>query len=315
VYKYYKLALSTMESFIYYSKKIGKDFLLCQGPGGNTSIKKGKDIYIKKSGELLNKTNKETFKKVDFKKISNFYLDAKDDQKFEKSLSIETPFHVLLNKKYVFHYHSLASIIISAIYSKSEMKDIFVKNDILSIPYLRPGYELAKRMVKLNNVKNSNIFFLYNHGVVIKGNNISQIYSEIRKTENLFANHIDYKKLKAITNKILKLKIHNNKIKNPNSNLDYTVFNQKYLFPDHSVFFPNKFEERNKENNKDAILFDPNYLYLNKKLNLTEETYFKALLILFNVIGNNKIKNYIKEEYGEQLRNSEDEQLRIRLNK
>ncbi len=304
-----------MESFIYYSKKIGKDFLLCQGPGGNTSIKKGKDIYIKKSGELLNKTNKETFKKVDFEKISKFYLNAKDDQKFEKSLSIETPFHVLLNKKYVFHYHSLASIIISVIYSKSEMKDIFDKNDILSIPYLRPGYELAKKMVELNNVKNSNIFFLYNHGVVIKGNNISQIYSEIRKTENLFANYIDYKKLKAITNEILKLKIHHNKIKNPNSNLDYTIFNQKYLFPDHSVFFPNKFEEKNKENNKDAILFDPNYLYLNKKLNLTEETYFKALLILFNVIGNNKIKNYIKEEYGEQLRNSEDEQLRIRLNK
>ena len=41
---YYKLALHTMESFIKYSEKVGNNFLLCQGPGGNTSIKIDKSI-------------------------------------------------------------------------------------------------------------------------------------------------------------------------------------------------------------------------------------------------------------------------------
>ena len=69
---YYKLALHTMESFIKYSEKIGNNFLLCQGPGGNTSVKSEKNIYIKKSGHLLSKSaKKETFKEVNFTDINS----------------------------------------------------------------------------------------------------------------------------------------------------------------------------------------------------------------------------------------------------
>ena len=38
-----------MKKFIEYSKKIGKDFMLCQGPGGNTSFKQNDSIFIKSS--------------------------------------------------------------------------------------------------------------------------------------------------------------------------------------------------------------------------------------------------------------------------
>ena len=60
-------------------------------------------------------------------------------KKFDKELSIETPLHVLLNSKYIFHYHSIASILISAIYDKKTLNNELTKNKILPIKYIRPG--------------------------------------------------------------------------------------------------------------------------------------------------------------------------------
>ena len=76
-----------MEKFIEYSKKIGKDFMLCQGPGGNTSFKQNDYIFIKKSGLQLADSNLDTFKKIKFAEINNFYSNSKiNDEKFDKDL-------------------------------------------------------------------------------------------------------------------------------------------------------------------------------------------------------------------------------------
>ena len=154
---YYKLALHTMESFIKYSEKIGNNFLLCQGPGGNTSVKINENIYVKKSGYLLSQSaKKETFKKISLIDINNFYTNNSNDKKFDKELSIETPLHVLLSSKYVFHYHSIASILISAIYKKDTLNRFLINNSILPIDYIRPGHELAKEIVSSNHEYNFN---------------------------------------------------------------------------------------------------------------------------------------------------------------
>ncbi len=304
-----------MERFIYYSKKIGCNFLLCQGPGGNTSIKSEGNIYVKKSGKLLSNSNKNIFKKVNLENISNFYEEPKEDKKFEQSLSIETPFHVLLKNKYVFHYHSLASIVLSAILPKEEFDQSLIKNKILPIRYLRPGEELAREMIALNKKHDVNIFFLHNHGIVIKGDNVSKVYSQIVKLEQFFGNYIDYKKLKMIKSEILNLKIENQRIINPNPGLNYEEFNGKYFFPDHSVFIPDNFKIYKNKFNRRFVNFDNNYIYLNKSLNETSEKYFKSLLIIFNLIGDKKIENFINEDSGMKLRQSDDEQLRIKLSK
>ena len=315
MYKYYKLPLIRMESFIYYSKKIGCNFLLCQGPGGNTSIKSGKYIYIKKSGMFLSDSDKNIFKKVELSSILDFYKARNNDEKFENTLSIETPFHVLLANKYVFHYHSLASIIMSSIYSRQELNNFLFKNKILPVDYIRPGNELAKEIIKKNNNKNFEKFFLYNHGIVVKGNNVKKVYSEINHLENLFKKYIDYEKLRKVTNTLLGLKVFNNKIENPNPKINYELFSGKYLFPDHSVFFPDSFKQLNKVDLNRDVTFDDKYIYLNKSLNSTEEIYFKTLLIIFNYINDKKVKNYIKPDIGIKLRESSDEQLRIKVNK
>ena len=86
---------------------------------GNTSTKTSNDIYIKKSGMYLSDSiNHSIYQKVNLENIINFYKTQKSDKKFHKGLSIETPIHVMLDSKHVFHYHSISSLIISAISRK-----------------------------------------------------------------------------------------------------------------------------------------------------------------------------------------------------
>ena len=63
------------------------------------------------------------------------------------------------------------------------------------------------------------------------------------------------------------------------------------------------------------INFDEDYIYLNKPINKTAEIYFKSLIIIYSLIKDKKIKNYISRDIGTKLRQSDDEQLRIKLNK
>ena len=304
-----------MKSFINYSEKIGKNFLLCQGPGGNTSIKFDKSILIKKSGSFLSDSRRENiFKEIKLNNILHHYKkDNLKNTKFNKDLSIEAPLHVMLPSKYVLHYHSISSIIISSIYKKSEINSFLYKNEILPIKYVRPGLKLAEEIVNLNTKYNFESFFLYNHGVILEGNNLQKLYNKIFHIEKLFSKLIDYQKLNFILKDVIKLKQIDNKIKNPSPDVKYEKFSGKYLFPDHSVFFPNFFSE--KKNSTGAIQYDSNFFYFKNNLSETELIYFKTLLIIYGLINDNKIINYINKEVGSKLRISEDEILRIDINK
>tara|TARA_B100001029_G_scaffold177996_1_gene183733 strand:+ start:2029 stop:2943 length:915 start_codon:yes stop_codon:yes gene_type:complete len=304
-----------MKSFINYSEKIGKNFLLCQGPGGNTSIKFNKSILIKKSGSFLSDASKENiFKEINLNNIIGHYKkDNLNKNKFDKDLSIEAPLHVMLPSKYVLHYHSISSIIISSIYKKKEINSFLYKNEILPINYVRPGLELAEEMVNLNKKYSFKSFFLYNHGLILEGSNLQKLYSKIFHIEKLFSKLIDYEKLNFIFKDINNLKQVDNIIKNPSPNIKYEKFNGRYLFPDHSVFFPNFFSE--KKNTKDTIEYDSNFFYFKNKLSETELIYFKTLLIMYGLINDNKIINYINKDDGRKLRLSGDEIFRIDINK
>lgn len=301
-----------MKKFLYYSKLVGSDFMLCQGPGGNTSYKQGKFIFIKKSGFHLSKSNENSFLKLEYSKILDFYLDNQNySEKYDKNLSIETPLHVLSKSKYVFHFHSISSIICSLLYKKSELKTLLFKEKILPIDYIRPGLKLAQEISLLNKHRIYTNFFLYNHGMVVEGEDLKEIYNRINMTENFFRKLIDYEQLEKLTQKISKLYQKDNKLRNPDPSLNYELFNKKIFFPDHAVFFPhyiNKIESS-------KVYYDEKFIHFYKKLNKTELIYFKTLLIIFCYIKNQKIINYIDINKSKNLINSEDELLRISLNK
>lgn len=310
-----------MKTFLKYSKKLGSNFLLSQGPGGNTSIKIKEDIYIKKSGMYLSDSNKKgVFQKVNLKDVRFFYKNEQSDKKFLKSLSIETPLHVLLNDKYVFHYHSISSIITSLIYSKSQIKNYIEENAINFVDYKRPGYELALEVYNKKNCELVSSYFLENHGMIVSGDNIENVYKNIYFNENMFSKIIDFEKLENLINNI-DLKVKNKCVTytNLNPNLNFEIFNNKFFFPDHAVFLPFKFIKINSKNQmkkgRNTIYFDDKFLYLNFKINKVQKIYLKTLLSICFYIENKKIHNFINLDKANKLRFSDDEIQRIQLNK
>lgn len=299
-----------MEKFIEYSKKIGKDFMLCQGPGGNTSFKQNDSIFIKKSGLQLADAKLDTFKKIKFSEINNFYSNSKNnDEKFDKDLSIETPLHVFLEQKYVFHYHSISAIISSVIFKKNYLNKLLIKKNITPIDYIRPGLELALEINK--NYNTSSSFFLHNHGVIVQDKDLDALLKKINKVEHIFSEILDYRKLINLKEKILGLELINNRMVNPDSSINYEQFKEKFFFPDHAVFFPYPIS------NLDVgpIKYDSKYIYFDSALSKTELDYFKTLLIMYCYIKNQKLHNLIDSTTGIKLRNSEDEILRREHNR
>jgi len=299
-----------MEKFIEYSKKIGKDFMLCQGPGGNTSFKQNDYIFIKKSGLRLADSNLDTFKKIKFAEINNFYSNSKiNDEKFDKDLSIETPLHVFLEQKYVFHYHSIAAIICSVIFKKNYLNEILIEKNITPINYIRPGLELALEINKNNNTSSS--FFLYNHGAVVQDKDLDNILKKIKKIEHIFGEILDHKKLIYLKEKVLGLELINNKMVYPDPSINYEQFAKKFFFPDHAVFFPYPISSSEDS----PIKYDSKNIYFNSVLNKTELDYFKTLLIMYCYIKDQELHNLIDSTTGIKLRNSEDEILRRKRNR
>ena len=310
-----------MNSFLNYSKRIGSNFLLSQGPGGNTSTKYKGNIYIKKSGMYLEGSqNKNIFEKVNLENIRDFYKKNKSDLKYSNSLSIESPIHVLLDDKHIFHYHSISSIIISLIIEKKTLNKYLKNENITAIKYLRPGYSLGAEIINKTSKRKINSFFLYNHGMIVAGNSLEKIYLRINEIEYLFKKFIDFKILNKLIKEIEILDSTKDKtilIKNPKKNLNYEKFNNKYFFPDHAVFLPYHFINKDKwdKKNKECIIFDKEYIYINFPMDKAQKIYLKTLLIICVYIDSNKIINFISELDGLSLRESEDEILRIQLNK
>ena len=116
---------------------------------------------------------------------------------------------------------------------KDKLDDFLYKRKIQPINYFRPGYELAKEILKKNNKEEINSFFLYSHGMVVSGNNLRNIRSRIYKIENEFEKLIDYKRLEQLLD-LVQINYDTEKkqtfIPNPLPNLNYEVFNNLYFF-------------------------------------------------------------------------------------
>ena len=136
--------MTDINKFLKLSTSIGNDFSLVQGPGGNTSFKENESISIKKSGSYLKDSLKgEIFIKENLSKLKNFYNSNNTNKKYSPEMSIETPLHIIFDEKYVFHYHSMISVIISSGNNLEDIKELCTKLNITWIPYKRPGSLLS----------------------------------------------------------------------------------------------------------------------------------------------------------------------------
>ena len=176
------------QDFIALSQKIGADPLLVQGPGGNTSIKLDGRMWIKASGtKLAEALNTNVFVAVDPAKAL-LELDGDGDGSCRSALidsqsslrpSIETTFHAMFNKKFVFHFHSVGVICHAISHEGREaMTEKMAGLSWVSAPYRKPGVPLTKAIRKAVGDREVQVVVLENHGVII-------LDDEIGKTEAL----------------------------------------------------------------------------------------------------------------------------------
>jgi ribulose-5-phosphate 4-epimerase/fuculose-1-phosphate aldolase len=171
-----------------------------QGAGGNISVKiveKGESfLWIKASGVRLDEVPRSGG--LACVRLSDFLSSASElpssGDEAEKGYSdllgatsvkaeglgrpsMETGFHSLLKKKWVLHFHSLSSIIMTSRYFRNdrswvgEVERVF-GGKLHFLPALRPGWLLSQRLGE-EGKNGCEAFLLQNHGLVLQGDSLS----------------------------------------------------------------------------------------------------------------------------------------------
>lgn len=177
--------MNTRNSVIELCTRVGNDFLLAQGAGGNVSWKEDRTLWIKASGTWLKDAREnDIFLPLDIETIRNQVLSKnfksipQPTNGDKKRPSIETWFHALLPHKYVLHLHALEVL---ALLVRRDAKDIIsrtlnTKVDWAFIDYLKPGEKLASSIADvLDKSPKVSLLFLENHGIVVGAEAIDEL--------------------------------------------------------------------------------------------------------------------------------------------
>lgn len=166
-----------LRSLLEVSERLGREPLQVQGPGGNTSIKAGDEMWIKASGTwLADARQHEIMVPVDAAGLKQALVRGEDMDNAAFALaheseglrpSIETAFHAALDWPVVLHTHCVATIAIAiradapALVS-SRLGDL----GAAFVPYEKPGVALARSILKTVQPE-TRVIVLGNHGLLI----------------------------------------------------------------------------------------------------------------------------------------------------
>ena len=221
--------------FLEFSKEIGLDSSMVQAAGGNTSIKLGDTMWVKASGKwLMNACSEEIMVPVKTSEVKSILKNngpndeeiinkkISDDSNTNLRPSVETPLHAALDFKYVLHTHDV-NIISFAILknSKTKLDELLREFKWKFIPYIKPGIELSKLLLKLKS-KEDNVFILQNHGLIVCGDDLDEIKKLNLKIRDCLQNEL---------NKNIIIKSENNNNFEINlKNTQYKILNEDYAF-------------------------------------------------------------------------------------
>lgn len=187
-----KIALTTCElsSFYEASAWLGRNWLLSQATGGNTSFKTKEGLFIKASGArlaLAQQAPERTF--VNCEKPTAGLRP-----------SMEVVFHKVIPWTYVFHYHPLRFLLCSVLGLSTDLQQRLEAHGMssLRIPYVEPGQKLADQIIAaLGTSIQPDVLLFENHGVVLGADNLSSLRKHILLTEQL-AGHALQDRLPAL---------------------------------------------------------------------------------------------------------------------
>jgi len=160
-----------------YSSRIGENVLMVQGPGGNTSFKDGKIMWVKASGtRLIDAVVKKIFVGVDTQSGETL-----QDQNHLRP-SIEKDFHLLIPFPYVVHTHSLRAIAFAIEGDFGSKAKEFP--EIAFVPYARPGADLCNSLSGILDYRKHKAAILQNHGFLTWGQTMEDAYEILMAFES-----------------------------------------------------------------------------------------------------------------------------------
>ncbi|CCD99490.1 class II aldolase/adducin family protein [Bradyrhizobium sp. STM 3809] len=155
------------------SARVGRNMLLVQGAGGNSSIKQDDVLWVKASGTwLADAEEKDIFVPV-LLTAARAAL-ARDDERIPLAApgslraSIETSLHALLPHRVVLHVHAVNTIAWAA--RRDARDDFAARLDGLTwchLDYFHPGLPLARAVGAIVARERVDVLILANHGLVV----------------------------------------------------------------------------------------------------------------------------------------------------
>ena len=217
-------SLSALDRLVYRSNKLGEDLTLTNTGGGNTSSKlievdpltrnSVEVLWIKGSGGDLRTSKRNSFASLYLDKVRAMkpvYLaepergpkTAIEDAMYSmyshcvfglnpRACSIDTPLHTFVPYKHVDHLHPNAVIAIAASANQEELCRKIYGDDVIYVPWQRPGFELGLRIESLiNDHPQARGVLLGHHGMSSWSNDDKTCYETALEIIERAASYID----------------------------------------------------------------------------------------------------------------------------
>jgi rhamnose utilization protein RhaD (predicted bifunctional aldolase and dehydrogenase) len=177
------------------SAALGADPLRTQGAGGNTSIKRDGVMWIKASGtwladalahDIMTPVRLEPLRKaiVDGDPRAAAAVDFVDSGASPSGLrpSIETSVHAIIPSPVVVHIHCVNTIALAVRRDGESLvrERLRPHADVAFAPYRKPGLPLAQAIAE-RLTKDTNVFVLANHGLVVAGETVAEVADRIER--------------------------------------------------------------------------------------------------------------------------------------
>ena len=211
--------MSDLEKLVKVSRFFGCNPEFILAGGGNTSVKIGDVLYIKPSGISLKDIKKGDFIAIERKKMRETFQKRYDPDPFKREeqvkkdlldarldfkpswhgprASVEAGMHEIIDYKFVVHTHpTLINGLTCAKNGKKVADELFGK-DYLWINSIDPGYTLSKVIhnklrsyKKRSKGKIPNIILIQNHGLIVSGDTIDDIFITTKNAIDKINNYI-----------------------------------------------------------------------------------------------------------------------------
>jgi rhamnose utilization protein RhaD (predicted bifunctional aldolase and dehydrogenase)/NAD(P)-dependent dehydrogenase (short-subunit alcohol dehydrogenase family) len=172
-------------TLVHLSRRIGQDPRLVQPGGGNTSLKTDRVLLVKGSGTDLRTIGPDGFTRLDLARLGGLReTEAMTDAEMMRFMagcmladgpapSVETPLHALLPHRVIAHTHDVATMSLTNVgdgTAERLVTELF-EGAIVYVPYVRPGFPLARAVGELapRIPSGAQGLTLAHHGLVVWG--------------------------------------------------------------------------------------------------------------------------------------------------